>query len=92
MRITIPPCAFSGELAHALEQPLHLVGAGIGGAAGAHEAFRLASVDARHGGGIEIPVRDEHAALGQRDGDRLRAVPLEREDSVAVRGVPGGGP
>ena len=67
------------KFSHALEQPLDFIRGGIRRAPGPHKALLFPTVDARDGAGVEVPVRDEHAARGERGGDGLRGMPGERE-------------
>ena len=78
---------------NAFEQALDFVERRVAGAAGAHDAVRGVAEARDDGRRVEVAVRDEDGALGERRGRRPSDVtPRTVNETVGVRGSLGGGP
>src|SRR5437667_6715231 len=63
---------------YALDEPLDLVRGGVRRAAGAHESVALVAQHPRNRGRVEVAVRDEDAAPGERARDAAGIDSAER--------------
>src|SRR5438067_11390127 len=69
----------SRQTADAVDEPLDLVRGGVRRAAGAHESVALVAQHPRNRGRVEVAVRDEDAAPGERARDVAGIDSAERE-------------
>src|SRR5437899_11712006 len=69
----------SRQTADAVDEPLDLVRGGVRRAAGAHESVALVAQHPRNRGRVEVAVRDEDAAPGERARDAAGIDSAERE-------------